>query len=203
MRKLIVVSFMSTDGFYEGKGKRVQALPMDDAFFRYNLERMKAADTVLLGAKSYRQFATFWPPLEHDKSERPFNREFARLYNHAVTKVVVSDHAKLPPADHPWADSTEIIKRRETKRAINQLKRSKGREIVMWGSRTLWMELIALGLVDEFHLIVGAEIIGEGTAIFKGLVAEIELLEHRAFRDSSSVLLRYQVGKARRRSKRQ
>lgn len=53
MRKLIVVTFMSLDGFYEGPGKDVMALPMDVTFSEYNLERMKAADTVLLGADSY------------------------------------------------------------------------------------------------------------------------------------------------------
>jgi hypothetical protein len=31
MRKLIVVSATSLDGFYEGPGKDVMALPLDDA----------------------------------------------------------------------------------------------------------------------------------------------------------------------------
>jgi hypothetical protein len=43
MRKLIVVTFMSLDGFYEGPGKDVMALPMDITFSEYNLERMQAA----------------------------------------------------------------------------------------------------------------------------------------------------------------
>jgi hypothetical protein len=41
---------MSLDGFYEGPGKDVMALPMDVTFSEYNRERMKAADTVLFGA---------------------------------------------------------------------------------------------------------------------------------------------------------
>ena len=53
MRNLIVVTFMSQDGFYEGPGKDVMALPIDVTFSEYNLERMKAADTVLFGADTY------------------------------------------------------------------------------------------------------------------------------------------------------
>jgi hypothetical protein len=67
MRKLIVVSAMSLDGFYEGPGKDVMALPLD-AFGEYNLERLKAADAVLVGAKSYDGFLDFWPQRENDPS---------------------------------------------------------------------------------------------------------------------------------------
>lgn len=64
MRKLIVINIMSLDGCYEGPGRNVMALPMDPAFDSYNLDRMRAADTVLLGHNSYQGFSSFWPSLE-------------------------------------------------------------------------------------------------------------------------------------------
>ncbi len=63
-RKLIVINIMSLDGCYEGPGRNVMALPMDPAFDSYNLDRMRAADTVLLGHNSYQGFSSFWPSLE-------------------------------------------------------------------------------------------------------------------------------------------
>lgn len=57
MRKLIVTNMMSLDGYYEGPGKDVMALfsyrqkayPTDQSFDVYNAERLRSADTLLLG----------------------------------------------------------------------------------------------------------------------------------------------------------
>jgi hypothetical protein len=56
MRTIIVSNIVSLDGFFEGSTHGVMDLPMDAAFDAYNLERISAADTVLLGATSYLGF---------------------------------------------------------------------------------------------------------------------------------------------------
>jgi hypothetical protein len=43
MRRLIVSNIMSLDGYYEGPGRNVMVLPMDEAFDAYNAERLRAA----------------------------------------------------------------------------------------------------------------------------------------------------------------
>jgi dihydrofolate reductase len=194
MRKLISVNMMSLDGFYEGPREDVTALPLADgwAFDKYNLERITAADTVLLGGNSYKGFLGFWPQVENDPSFPATHREFSKIYN-VVDKVVVSDHASLPEEGHLWAKNTRIIRRAYAHDEIAKLKEEEGKEIVMWGSRTLWNDLIVHGLLDELHLIVGAVILGEGTPIFKDHTASIRLLETRSFDGSNNVLLRYEV----------
>jgi hypothetical protein len=52
MRKLIVSNVVSLDGFFEGPGGNIMALPMDGIFDEYNLERQRTADALLLGATS-------------------------------------------------------------------------------------------------------------------------------------------------------
>jgi hypothetical protein len=60
MRKLIVSNLMSLDGYYEGPGKNVmdlfdyrrKAYETDESFDEYNAERLRAADTLLLGRTS-------------------------------------------------------------------------------------------------------------------------------------------------------
>jgi len=46
MRKVIVNNIMSLDGYYEGPGRNVMIMNMDEAFDAYNLERIQAAGTV-------------------------------------------------------------------------------------------------------------------------------------------------------------
>jgi dihydrofolate reductase len=68
MRKLIVCDMMSLDGYYTGPGNNVMVLPMDEAFDAYNAERLRAADTLLLGRVSYDMFRSFWPSVADDPS---------------------------------------------------------------------------------------------------------------------------------------
>ena len=192
MRKLIVVTFMSLDGFYEGPGKDVMALPMDVTFSEYNLERMKAADTVLLGADSYEGARGFWPQQKDNASAPPSDQEFSRLYDD-IEKVVVSDHASLPQEGHPWAGTTRIVKREDAREEITSLKEQDGGEIVMWGSRTLWNDLLVHGLVDELHVIIGAALLGSGTRTFGDFSTSLRRIETRPFDGSDSVLIRYEV----------
>lgn len=68
MRKLIVCNIVSLDGFYEGPGKDVMALPFDEAFDVYNAERLRAADTLLLGRTSFDGFKSYWPSLAETRT---------------------------------------------------------------------------------------------------------------------------------------
>ena len=52
MGKLIVCNIVSLDGFYSGPGGDVMVTPFDDGFSDYNAERLRAADTLLLGRTS-------------------------------------------------------------------------------------------------------------------------------------------------------
>jgi dihydrofolate reductase len=78
---------------------------------------------------------------------------------------------------------------------VAELKRQPGREILMFGSRTLWNDLLAAGLVDELHLILGAAVVGGGTPIFGTRPpGPLRLAETRRFDGSNNLLLRYEVG---------
>lgn len=63
MRKLVVINIVSLDGYYEGRDGNVMVLPMDQSFDAYNAERLRAADTLLLGRNTYKMFKGFWPTI--------------------------------------------------------------------------------------------------------------------------------------------
>ena len=171
MRKLIMTNMMSLDGYFEGPGKDVMALfsyrrkayPKDESFDAYNAERLRAADTLLLGRVSYLAFKNYWPPVADDPKAAPIQREISRL-NNTIDKVVISN--SLTAEDTvPW-HNTRIIHRTDAHKQIAKLKNKTGKEILVFGSHILWNDLLKNNLIDELHLIIGPVVLGAGTPIF-------------------------------------
>jgi dihydrofolate reductase len=189
MRKLIVSNIISLDGYYEGPGKDVLALPFDNGFSAYNVKRLRAADTLLLGRRSFEGFKSYWPPVADMPDVRPVEREISRL-NTAIDKVVVSDSLTADQTV-PWTN-TRIVKRADAHERVAELKRQPGKEILVFGSHTMWNDLLVAGLVDELHLMVGPAFLGAGTPVFEGgSRVALRLLDSRTLEDSELVLVRY------------
>jgi dihydrofolate reductase len=202
MRRLIVANIMSLDGYVAGPGGNVMVLPMDDFFDEHNLERLWAADTLLLGATTYLGLKGYWPAVAADPTKSPAvaaNPEVADIHretgqrNNQIHKVVVSDSLSADDTA-PWTETTSIVRRADAHRAIAELKDQPGKDILMFGSRTLWNDLLVAGLVDELHLMVGASVLGGGTPAFNtGPVPPLRLVDTRRRDGSDNLLLRYEV----------
>jgi dihydrofolate reductase len=190
MRKLIVAIMASLDGYYDGPGGDVMVMPMDRSFDDYNAERLRAADTLLLGRNTFDQFRGFWPRMADDPGATPAEREISRLED-AIDKVVVSDTVTADQTD-PWRDTTRIVPRAQAQERVADLKNEPGKDILVFGSRTLWNELMSAGLVDELHLMVGAVVLGGGTPAFGSeLPKPLRLIDTRTWEGSNNVLLLY------------
>jgi dihydrofolate reductase len=189
VRKWIVTNIISLDGYYEGPGQDVMALPFEEAFDEYNAERLRAASTLLLGRTTFQGLQSYWPAIADDPDARPVLREISRL-NNAIDKVVISD-SLTPEQSTPWRN-TCIVKRADADDQIAELKRQPGKDILTFGSRTLWNALLRRGLVDELHLMIGAAFLGGGTPVFEGpSPVPLRLLESRTLEGSGLVLARY------------
>lgn len=191
MRKLIVCNIVSLDGFFSGLGGNVMAMPFDNGFSDYNAERLRAADTLLLGRTSYEVFRSYWPAIAEDVSQPAVEREISRL-NAAIEKVVVSD--SLRPNEVEGWGQTRVVRRADSHAEVAALKKRPGREILVFGSHILWNDLLASGLVDELHLMIGAGVVGEGVPAFETRPpGSLRLLDTRTFDNSSLVMVRYAV----------
>jgi dihydrofolate reductase len=192
MRKLVVTILTSLDGYAAGPGGDVMVLPLDDSFSAYNVERLRTADTLLLGRTTYEGFRQYWPGVADDPEQPEIEREISRR-NTAARKVVVSDSLTTEEAGG-WGE-TRVVRRADAHRAVAELKAEEGEDIVTFGSMTLWNDLLAAGLVDELHLMVGNGVLGDGVPAFSSGVPErLRLLETRQLEGSDNVLLVYAVG---------
>jgi dihydrofolate reductase len=94
----------------------------------------------------------------------------------------------------PWTKTTTIVERADAHQAVAELKDRPGKDILMFGSRTLWNDLLVAGLVDELHLMVGAAVLGGSTPAFGiGPVPPLRLVTTRRRDGSDNLLLRYEV----------
>jgi dihydrofolate reductase len=191
MRKLIVCNIVSLDGFFSGPGGNVMVMPFDKGFSDYNAERLRAADTLLLGRKSFEMFRSYWPAIAGDESQPAVEREISRL-NTAVEKVVISNSLNAGEVEG-WG-LTRVVRRADAHAEIAALKAKPEREILIFGSHTLWNDLLAHGLVDELHFMIGAGVVGEGVRAFETRpTGSLRLLDTRTFDGSSLLLTRYAV----------
>src|SRR5579872_5024749 len=139
MRKIVAGLFISLDGIIEAPD--TWHFPyFDDEMGAAVAAQMDAADTLLLGRRTYEEFASFWP---HQSSDDPFA---AKMNN--TPKVVVSTTLQAAT----WQNSTLI--RDHVAGAIADLKRQPGTQIGMTGSATLVRWLLRERLLDELWLMV-------------------------------------------------
>jgi dihydrofolate reductase len=190
MGKIVVCSMVSIDGYAEGRDGDVMAMPMDEAFALHNEDRARSASSFLLGATTYRGFLGYWPD-QHDNPEAsPLNRYIAKRYAEGIPITVVSDTLTMDDTG-PWRDQTTIVSRDLAGDAVARLRDRDG-DALIFGSRTLWSDLLAHGLVDELHLMIGPKVVAGDHRVFDGVPeTNLKLIGVRTWGGSDNVVLSY------------
>src|SRR3984893_16777430 len=112
-------------------------------------------DAVILGRRSYTEWAQFWP----DSQIEPF-----ATFINGVTKYV----ATSTPLDQDWANATVVDGGLvEVVRELKQQQR--GGDVGVHASISVAQALLAAGVVDELRLVVAPRIAGRGRRLLHGL----------------------------------
>jgi dihydrofolate reductase len=159
VRKVIAYELLSLDGVAEHPDEFITEF--DDAM-EENLGRViSSQDTVLLGHRTYDEWADFWPTSEIEP--------FASFIN-AVEKFVVSSTTP----GQTWSNATVIDG--DLVEFVTDLKQQSGDDIGVHGSVALVQSLLEVGLVDELRLVIAPALQMRGRKLFdKGLPARLTL----------------------------
>lgn len=197
MRTLVVTVITSLDGFVAGPGDDVMAMPFDEGFDVYVVERLRVADTLLLGRETWSGFRSFWPAIADDPApRRAEEREISRR-NTTMEKVVVSDSLAIEGGS-TWDDTSRVVPRDAAADTVRELTAGEGGDVLVFGSLRTWNPLLVAGLVDELHVMVGPALLGVGMPLLASDVrVPLRLLEARRLTDSSLVLHRYDARRDR------
>ena len=156
MKKIVANLFISLDGVVEEPG---------DWHFPYFNDEMGAAvdaalgaaDTLLLGRKTYDDHAGAWPEREAEGGE---DAEFAKVLGDA-RKIVVSRR----PLELTWRNSEQL--QGDLIEGVTALKNEPGEgNIGMSGSISVVRQLLAAGLLDELRLLVHPIAVRKGMRLF-------------------------------------
>lgn len=162
MRKLVAYELLSFDGVAEHPDEFITDF---DDVMRENLGRVIATqDTVLLGRRTYDEWAAFWPSSDIE----PFSS-----FINGVQKFVMTSTA---PAS-TWHNTAVVDSRLVD--FVAALKQEPGRDIGVHGSVALTQSLLEAGLVDELRLVVAPALAFRGRKLFDaGRPTRLALTRH-------------------------
>ncbi|HVE01774.1 MAG TPA: dihydrofolate reductase family protein [Sphingomicrobium sp.] len=164
MRKLTGAVFLSLDGVMQAPGGPDEDPTSDfrfggwvQPFWDENMgpfEKVITAEyDLLLGKRTYDIFSAYWPY----NQDNPIGAKFQRINKYVLT------HSDEPLS---WDNSSKLSG--DTAAAVRDLKKSEGRDLLIQGSSTLYVPLLAAGLIDRLVLMTFPVLLGRGKRIFDG-----------------------------------
>ena len=151
MRKIVAGLFISLDGVVEA--------PETWHFPYFNDEMGQAvgaqiaeSDTMLLGRRTYEEFASYWPNQGSDV-------ELADVMN-GTPKLVASTTLNQVDGQNSALIEGDVAE------ALTKLKAGPGKDISITGSPTLVRSLLSAGVLDELRLLVHPIVVGTGKRLF-------------------------------------
>jgi len=183
MRNLVFAINISLDGCCD----HTKFNPNEETF-EFFTRLTRDADTFLYGRKTYQLMVPYWPDVAKNPSEQTkADYEFAQAFD-AVNKIIVFSQS----LDSPEGNKTRIV-RTSLHDEVLKLKQEQGKNILT-GGVSIPSQLVALGLIDEYHFVVHPIVSGEGRRLFEGISlrekCRLRLVESKIFK-SGCVALRY------------
>jgi dihydrofolate reductase len=164
MRKVTVTNNISLDGVMQAPGRPDEdtrggfqrggwALPYNDPVMgRVMGEGMAHTGALLLGRRTYEDFAGYWP---HQK-DNPFTGVLDNVQKYVASRTLTEPL--------PWQNSTLL--HGDAAEAVATLKSETGPDIAVLGSGELIQSLRRRNLIDEYVLLIHPLLLGSGRRLF-------------------------------------
>ena len=164
MRKVSVTISLSLDGVMQAPGRPDEdtrggfqrggwALRYNDPVMgRVMGEGMAQTGALLLGRRTYEDFAGYWP---HQK-DNPFTEVLDNIRKYVASRTLTEPL--------PWKNSTLL--QGDATEAVATLKKEPGPDIAILGSGELIQSLRRTNLIDEYVLLIHPLVLGSGRRLF-------------------------------------
>ena len=160
MRTIVVYELVSLDGVAEDPDSFIAE--WDEAMDANLAAVIEKQDTVILGRRSYAEWAQFWPSSQI--------QPFATFIN-GVMKYVATSR----PLDRDWANATVLDG--GLVEFVRDLKQQRGGDVGVHASISVAKALLTADVVDELRLVIAPRIAGRGRQLLDGLPSiQLELI---------------------------
>jgi dihydrofolate reductase len=173
MRGIVAGLFMTLDGVVESP-EQWGFQYFDDQLVDEISTGIARADSVLIGRRTYQEFAEMWPSQGSDVLMADF---LNRSHKYVVSTSL--DTLDWGPASFLTGDLAD---------ELTQLKQLPGENIQVPGSPTLVRSLLRDGLLDELSLSICPIVVGSGMRLFEDVTDQLALEVARAATFSTGVL---------------
>ncbi|HEX8134445.1 MAG TPA: dihydrofolate reductase family protein [Actinomycetes bacterium] len=196
MRKVIVQVWMTLDGVVQAPGAPDEDTTggfrhggwslryFDDAAMRWAAANVTGAGGFLLGRRTYQTFAAHWPNASEEEQvlAEPLNTRPKYVASTTLTEPL------------QWQNATLL--RGDAARAVAELKREDGGDLLAIGSTGLVQTLVEHDLVDELRVMVDPLVVGGGKRLFAedGALRPLRLLDSQVT-TSGAILATYAPAK--------
>jgi dihydrofolate reductase len=181
MRRLIYAINITMDGCCDHT-----KMGGSEEILEHYTQLLEKVDLFVYGRKTYQLMVPYWPDIAKSQSETKAENEFALAFD-SHKKIVFS--RSLDRAE----DRNTRIVRGDLREEILKLKQQTGKPILT-GGVDIPSQLTDLGLVDEYRVVIGPVIAGEGRRLFDRVrlpeKLQLKLVDSKLFK-SGSVALRY------------
>ena len=181
MRNLIFAINVTLDGCCD----HTKVMGTDEVL-EYHTRLLHDVDLLVFGRKTYQLMVPFWPDIARSQSDAKPANDYATAFD-SIKKLVISRSLDSV------ADKNSRIARGELRDAILGLKQEPGKDILT-GGVAVPTQLMELGLIDEYRVLIQPIVVGEGRRLFDGVGLQerlhLKLIESKSL-NSGVVALRY------------
>ena len=185
MRKIMLMSSVSLDGFFEGPDRDISWHVVNEELSRYLNEEFRTMGAFMFGRVTYELMADVWPTAYRNPDLSESQIDFARIWldmpKFLFSRIVTQ------------ADWNTTVIHDVVPEQIAELKAQPGGDIVLSGAN-LAASFMRQGLIDEFQILVHPVVLGQGRRLFEvpDLRLKLNLEGTRTF-TNGVVWLRYSV----------
>ena len=164
MGSVFVVNHVTLDGVMQSPGRAGEdprdgfahggwaQAGNDPVMMRAMAPAMAADGALLLGRRTFEDFAAYWPA----QTDSPFSDVLTRKHKYVASTTL--------SADPEWSGSTLV--RGDVPQAVHALTDSDGPDLTILGSGVLLRSLLRDGLIDRWILLIHPLILGSGRRMF-------------------------------------